>query len=139
MKKVRTPEPAGFPEFWEAWLPHARNTDGRGEAREAFRKHILNGAEPQDIVDGAKWFLRSMKEREREFIPLASTWLNREAYIDLCHKERAYQERMAGVEASKPAQTKQELQPARARPKTAFLAAYEQKQLLDGINTSTEH
>lgn len=93
MKKVRTPEPEGFSEFWSVWLPHARHTDGRGLARETFRRHILNGAEPQDIIDGARWFLRSMTDRDRQYVPLSSTWLNREAYIDLCEKERAYQAR----------------------------------------------
>lgn len=83
----------GFAEFWSVWLPHARHTDGRGLARETFRRHILNGAEPQDIIDGARWFLRSMTDRDRQYVPLSSTWLNREAYIDLCEKERAYQAR----------------------------------------------
>jgi len=139
MKKLREQEPDGFPAFWDIWRPHARHTDGRGLARETFRQHVLHGAMPQDIIDGAAWFVRSMKERDKEFIPLASTWLNRQAYEDLCLKERDYQARITGAEASKPARTQAEPQPARSRPKTAFLAAYEQRQLLDGLNTSTEH
>ena len=93
MRKSRIHEPDGFMEFWTEWLPHARHTDGRGLARETFRRHILNGAEPQDIIDGARWFLRSMSDRDRQYVPLSSTWLNREAYLDLCEKERAYQAR----------------------------------------------
>jgi len=47
MSKVRIPEPEGFADFWKVWLPIARHTDGRGLARETFRKHVLNGALPE--------------------------------------------------------------------------------------------
>lgn len=87
-------EPEGFKEFWEqVWRPHARHTDGRGLAREAFARHIKSGAEPQDIIDGAKWFFRTMKERDREFVPLSATWLNRGAYEDLAIQYRANEAR----------------------------------------------
>ena len=100
-KKVKAAEPEGFAEFWDVWRPHARHTDGRGDARTTFSKHIKNGAEPADIIDGAKWFFRSMKEKDREFVPLASTWLNRGAYEDMAQQERSFQER---VEARQPPQ-----------------------------------
>ncbi len=90
MSKVKVPEPEGFTDFWRVWLPIARNTDGRGLARETFRKHVLNGADPQDIIDGAAWFIRNLSAREREYVPLSATWLNRETYIDLAEKERAH-------------------------------------------------
>jgi hypothetical protein len=139
MKKVRTPEPEGFEELWLFWRDHARTSDGRGKARPTYTSWILQGADPADILAGARWHIRAMAEKDKPYIQLLASYLNSEKWVDECEKERAYQERMAGVEASKPAQTKQEPQPARARPKTAFLAAYEQKQLLDGVNTSTEH
>lgn len=75
-------EPEGFPEFWNEWRPNMRKTDGRGEARKTFAKHIKEGADPWDIVDGAKWFLVNLTAKDREYIPLASTWLNRCAYED---------------------------------------------------------
>lgn len=99
MKKVRTPEPEGFAEFWAVWQPMARHTDGRGLAREAYRKHILNGAEPQDIIDGARWFMRGVKDKQ--FVPLSATWLNREPWPDLCEQERSYQRRLAEIEDRK--------------------------------------
>lgn len=110
MSKVRTPEPEGFPAFWEQWRKIARHTDGRGLARETFRKHILNGAEPQDIIDGASWFIRNLSERDKEYVPLSSTWLNRGSYEDACEKERAFRERQAeapkaSVVQFKPGQT----------------------------------
>lgn len=85
-------EPEGFKEFWEQiWRPHARHTDGRGLARDTFTKHVRAGAEAQDIIDGARYFFRSMKDKDREFVPLSSTWLNRMSYEDLAIQERAYQ------------------------------------------------
>jgi hypothetical protein len=84
-------EPEGFADFWAIWRPHARHTDGRGLARETFAKLVKNGADPQDIIDGARCFFRTMKDRDKDYVPLSSTWLNREPYIDLAEQERTYQ------------------------------------------------
>lgn len=82
-----------FREFWSLWQPKARPTDGRGLARATFFSHVADGADPRDIVDGARYFLRNFKDRQ--YIPLSSTWLNRQAYEDLAEKEREYQARLA--------------------------------------------
>lgn len=94
MTKVKQAEPEGFPEFWAIWRPHRRHTDGRGDARNAYRKHILNGADPQDIIDGATGFFRFMKEADKPYVPLAASWLNKEAYPDWAEQERDYQRRL---------------------------------------------
>jgi hypothetical protein len=92
-KADETPE---FVEFWEGvWRSHARHTDGRGLARDVFFEHVRAGADPRDIIDGAKCFIRTMREKDRDFIPLSSSWLNRNSYEDLAIAERAYQERVA--------------------------------------------
>jgi hypothetical protein len=93
--KIKEQEPDGFPEFWAAWRPFMRKNDGRGEARTTYRKHILAGAEPADIIDGAKAYLRSLTERDKPYIPLAATWLNRCAYEDWAEQERDYRKRLA--------------------------------------------
>lgn len=90
-KADETPE---FVEFWNTWKPHARHTDGRGDARDTFVKHCRAGADPRDIVDGAKYFIRTMKERDREYIPLAASWINKRAYEDMAEAERAIQQRV---------------------------------------------
>ena len=95
MSKVKTAEPEGFPEFWQVWSPHRRHTDGRGDARNTYRKHILMGALPEDIIDGAKGFFRFMAEKDKPYVPLAASWLNKEAYSDWCEQERAYHRRLA--------------------------------------------
>jgi hypothetical protein len=112
-------EPQGFPTFWEIWRPHARKTDGRKLARETFAKHVRSGADPEDIILGAAWFLRTMKERDREFIPLSSTWMNRGSYEDDCILER---QRIAAIEqAKRPDNVVQMTQP---RPSEAERAAH---------------
>lgn len=101
MGKVKLHEPEGFCDFWAAWMPFRRKNDGRGDAREVYRKHILQGAEPADIIDGAKAYLRSLTEKERPYIPLAATWLNREAYADFVEEERTYQQRLEAARAKR--------------------------------------
>ncbi len=117
MSKVRTSEPAGFDLFWQQWRKIARHTDGRGLARETYRKHILNGVEPQDIIDGAAWFIRNLTERDKEYVPLSSTWLNRGSFEDSCEKERAFQAQLAAQPAKSSVV---QFQPGQ----TAFLKAF---------------
>lgn len=83
-----------FSEFWQIWLPIKRRNDGRGEARTTFAKHVKQGANPQDIVDGARWYVRQIPAGY-EYVPLAATWMNRGVWEDDCERERAYQERSA--------------------------------------------
>lgn len=123
MSKVREVEPEGFPEFWSVWRPHRRHTDGRGDARNTYRKHILMGAPPADIIDGAKGFFRFMAEKDKPYVPLAASWLNKEAYTDWCEQERAYQARIAERES----QASNVVQMAQPRGQTAFLREYAQR------------
>lgn len=119
-------EPEGFKEFWEqVWRPHARHTDGRGLAREAFAKHVRSGACPQDIIDGARHFFRTMKERDKEFVPLSATWLNRGAYEDMAEAERALlrraeERRAANIVELKPQPQQQESPERRAEMAARF-------------------
>lgn len=125
-RKLREQEPEGFAEYWSVWQPISRHTDGRGLARETFRRHVLNGALPHDIIDGARWFIRSMKDRDREFIPLSSTWLNREAYLDGCHRERDYQRRLAETQERRASPSPKPVEappPSDTRTKEERLAA----------------
>ena len=100
MSKVRIIEPEGFSDLWALWRDYARKTDGRGKARPTYRKWLLEGADPADILDGARWHIRSMKDDERPFIQLLSVYLNSEKWMDECEKERAYQARLSGMEQS---------------------------------------
>lgn len=98
-KAEESPE---FRIFWEeVWRKHARHTDGRGLAREKFNRIVKDGADPQDIIDGSKWFFLTMKERDREFVPLSATWLARGAFEDLAEQYRAHEARRQARLAAK--------------------------------------
>lgn len=95
--KNESPE---FIEFWNIWRPHRRHTDGRGDARDGFNKMVAKGADPQDIIDGAQWYLNHvLKGDERSYIPLAKTWINKEAWADYCEDKRDHEARLAEKEA----------------------------------------
>lgn len=105
-------EPEGFKEFWEGvWRAHARHTDGRGLARDTYAKLVKGGADPQDIIDGARYFIRTLKDPQ--YIPLSSTWLNRGAFEDLCELERRYQARISERKPEKPPENVVQIDPER--------------------------
>lgn len=91
---TKADETADFVSFWEAWRKYARKNDGRGEARDTFVKHVKAGADGADIADGAMWFLRTLSTEEKQYIPLASTWINRRAFEDMAELERAHRKRV---------------------------------------------
>ena len=94
-----TPE---FKAFWEIWRPIMHKNDGRGAARDEFFRHVeIRGANPQDIVDGARWYVRTGGNGEYKLH--AQTWLNRRAYEDGCEQERAFQARLAEMAAKRTA------------------------------------
>lgn len=124
MKRADRNEPEFFETFWSLWREHMRKTDGKGKARPAYRKHILDGADPQDILDGAAYFLRTMSERDREFIPLAASWLNSERWADDCEKERAYR---AKLEESRIRSQENVVQMPERRVKTAYMLSWERQ------------
>jgi len=95
MTKLHEHEPEGFETLWTLWRDHARKTDGRGKARPTYRKWLLEGAEPQDMIDGARWHIRSLSERDKPYINLLSVYLNSERWVDECESERAFQARQA--------------------------------------------
>jgi len=98
MTKLHEHEPEGFERLWKLWLPHSRKSDGRGKARPTYRKWLLNGADPQDIFDGASWHIRSLKPEERPYIQLLSVYLNDERWADECELERAHKAKIAEAE-----------------------------------------
>lgn len=126
-------EPDGFARFWEVWRPYQRATDGRGKARPAFQKMIERGEDPQDIIDGAAWYLRSLPEKDRPYTPLAASWINSERWADDCVHERARQAQIAATKRQTIAESPnvEELRPARLRPseeeRAAFVAELRQK------------
>lgn len=112
---------ASFLELWLLWRDHARKSDGRGKARPTYAKWLQAGADPADIMDGARWHLRSMKPEEKPYIQLLSVYLNSERWADECEKERAFQARQE--ERTNVVQIKAEP----VRKKSAWLEQYERQ------------
>lgn len=89
-------EIGGFSTFWELWRPYQRKSDGRGKARPAYKQMIEMGYDQQDIIDGARWYLRNLvTDEDKRFIPLAASWLRAERFADDCEKEREYQAKLS--------------------------------------------
>lgn len=123
MRKVNTPEPDGFAEFWAEWQPVCRDSDGKPKAREAYIKHILRGVPPEDILLAARWHIRDRREKKTlPYIQLASSWLNAERYEFEAPQERAYQAHLA----AKATQTN--VVPITTAPKSKFLQDWERRQ-----------
>lgn len=117
-KADETPE---FLEFWSVWRPVMNKNDGRGSARDEFFRHVEEyGAHPQDIVDGAKWFVHS--GGNSEFRLHAQTWLNRRAYEDGADLWRDYQRRLQERQSNVVRMNA----PRPAKP-TLFMQHYEKK------------
>lgn len=112
---------AAFLEFWTLWRKHMRKTDGRGKARPAWQQMIEAGADAQEIIDGAAWYLRNLSERDAPYIPLAASWLRSERWVDDCEQERAYQARLN----ERPAENVVSITPQRGQ--TAFLREFERR------------
>lgn len=106
MKRIQTTkadETPEFVEFWEGplkedgsrdrllgWISIMHKNDGRGDARDVFFQHVrFLGADPQDIADGAKWYIRNRDDWKLH----ASTWINRRAYEDGAEMYRNYKSR----------------------------------------------
>ena len=91
-------EDPSFEILWQLWRKHARKTDGRGKARPTYLKWLQSGADPDDILDGARYHIRTMQEKDRPYINLLSVYLNSERWKDECVDEREFQAR---IEAAK--------------------------------------
>lgn len=99
MSKRASIDTPDFTEFWSVWREHMRKTDGRGKARHAYAQMIEMGHDPQDILDGTRWYLRNMSDRDAPYIPLASSFLRSERWLDDCEREREYQARLQASQA----------------------------------------
>jgi hypothetical protein len=105
-------EPQGFPEFWALWRPHKRPTCCKGDARETYRKCMAGGHDPEDIVLGAAWFIRSFKDFT--YFPMAATWLNRGGFEDNCDFERDRIAKLAAIQPTRPDNVVQMSRPSEA-------------------------
>lgn len=71
------PSAEPHPRFTEFYDPYPRKETGPKPVIEAFNKAIASGADPDEIIAGLR---RYPFKSEREFQPLATTWLNQERW-----------------------------------------------------------
>ncbi len=69
-----------FGEFWKAYPKHV----ARGAARTAWDKAIKNGADPEEVILGARAYASSPRRRDSDskFTAHPATWLNHERWAD---------------------------------------------------------
>jgi hypothetical protein len=65
--------------LWWDWWPRK---DGRKEAKAAYEAAVAAGATTREIEMGMLVQLHELKQREKRYIPLAATWLNRKGWLD---------------------------------------------------------
>jgi hypothetical protein len=126
-KADETPE---FIEFWSVWKEIKNDNDGRHAARDEFFRHVEEyGADPQDIVDGARWY--AMKGGNRQFKQHAKTWLNRGDYEDGCEewrshlqKQEEHRKRLAAMDQPKRSDNVVNMVQPETRPSEAERAAH---------------
>lgn len=95
MKKLERIEPEGFVQFYQFWKPHKRHTCNSSDARASYVKALLRGADPAEILDGAKGYITFMPEKDKPYIQLAQTFLNKSIYEDWFDRWREHEKRLA--------------------------------------------
>ena len=94
--------------------------DGRGDARDEFFRHVEEyEVAAQDIVDGAKWFVKS-GGNAGDYKLHAQTWLNRRAYEDGCELWRQHQQRITDRKAQE-SENVVDFDRRQSLPKTHFM------------------
>ncbi|TDB83414.1 hypothetical protein E1264_28460 [Actinomadura sp. KC216] len=73
-------DPDRFPEFWDAYPRRI----AKGAARKAWAKAIKNGADPEEIIWGARRYATDPRRTTADirYTAHASTWLNAERWTD---------------------------------------------------------
>ena len=73
-----------FDPFWAAY-PKRKGDNPKKTAKAKFEKALENGADPEDIIAGAKKLAEVLKSENKintSYVPMAVTWLNQERWKD---------------------------------------------------------
>lgn len=71
--------PPDFAEFWRAF-PKREGDNPEAPARAAWRRAVAGGADPAEIIAGARSYAAATADRERKFIASAARWLTEARY-----------------------------------------------------------
>lgn len=82
-KKSNTTPAAALDEAFNEFYKHAypRKMEPL-KARRAFEKAVKNGADPRDIIEGARRFAAATAARGKTYIPYPASWLNAGGWMD---------------------------------------------------------
>lgn len=73
-------EPEGFAEFWAIYPP--RRNSSKADARKAYAAALKAGADPAEIIAGAKLYADSQHGQDSQFTAHAKTWLHGKRWED---------------------------------------------------------
>jgi hypothetical protein len=77
-----------FAEFWGVF-PKRQGDNPEAPARAAWRKAVAGGADPTAIVDAAKAYRETCRDREPKFVASAARWLSEERWRSSTPKAEA--------------------------------------------------
>lgn len=101
-----TKKEIGFEEFKKVWAIKARKHDTIGQkALTAFVDAVNRGHAPEQIIDGASGYLRTLiSAKDLEYIQTAANWLNDDGFLVHCESEREYRLKIEAIEREKSVQ-----------------------------------
>ncbi len=74
-------ESDAFEQFWDAY-PKRDGANPKKPAKGKFQRHVENGVNPNDIIQGAQRYARQVLDKEPKYVAQAVTWLNQERWND---------------------------------------------------------
>jgi len=77
---ARADVPDGFAEFWTAYPP--RKNSSKSDARTAYAAALKKGADPAEIIAGAKLYAADRAGKDAQFTAHATTWLHGKRWED---------------------------------------------------------
>lgn len=75
-----TSPPDGFTEFWSTYPP--RKNSSKSDAEKAYAAALKKGADPADILAGAKLYAADRAEQDPQYTAHAKTWLHGRRWED---------------------------------------------------------
>jgi hypothetical protein len=101
-------------QFVNFWALYPKKQD-KGHAERAWAKAVRDTS-PQEIIEGLENQLHTLAARERQFIPLASTWLNGKRWSDEPEPKPGENKPVANVAARKARIARAKAELARGDP-----------------------
>lgn len=85
-------------EFWQVYPSRGEYLDGEEQARRAFEAAVARGADPEEIIAGARRYAAHVAKTgiEPRFVPRAERWLKNQRWTDRIRPVEAPRSRVSG-------------------------------------------